>query len=89
MNVVVVFGAPRKAITASARAAYSSDSTDFMRQRPIAQPAVKLPAMLNRPMSDSDHAATSGGSWQEATTPGRCVAMKATWKPQTKNPLVR
>ena len=44
--------------------------------------------MLKRPMSESDHAPTAGGRPQSATTPGRCVAMKATWKPQTKNPAV-
>src|SRR6266571_9031165 len=77
-KVVVVFGAARNAITAMPREAYRAESTDFMRQRPIAQPAVKLPKMLNRPISESDQAATSAGSWHEATTPGRCVAMKAT-----------
>src|ERR1044071_209482 len=60
-----------------------------MRQRPMAQPEGKLPAMLKRPMSESDQAPTAGGRPQSATTPGRCVAMKATWKPQTKNPAVR
>src|SRR5467141_3608027 len=45
--------------------------------------------MLKRPMSESDHAPTAGGSPHSATTPGRCVAMKATWKPQTKKPAVR
>ncbi len=39
-------------------------------------------------MSDSDHAPTAGGRPHSATTPGRCVAMKATWKPQTKKPAV-
>ena len=49
-----------------------------MRQRPIAQPIAKLPTMLNRPTMASAQAPTAGGSWQAATTPGRCVAMKAT-----------
>ena len=31
-------------------------------------------------------APTSGGKPQDATTPGRCVARKATWKPQTEKP---
>src|SRR5436190_171087 len=53
-----------------------------------AEPEAKLPAILKRPMSDSAHAPTAGGKPQSATTPGRCVAMKATWKPQTKNPAV-
>src|SRR4029078_13281184 len=44
--------------------------------------------MLNRPISDSDHAPTAGGKPHSATTPGRCVAMKATWKPQTEKPAV-
>src|SRR5260370_20880296 len=87
-NVVVVFGAARNAMTAMPREAYSSESTDFMRQRPIAQPAVKLPKMLNRPISESDQAATSAGSWHDATTPGRRVALKATRKPPTNNPVV-
>src|SRR6266850_524783 len=65
-----------------------SESTLFMRQRPIAQPEAKLPAMLNRPISDSAQAPTDGGKPQSATTPGRCVAMNATWKPQTKKPAV-
>ena len=42
--------------------------------------------MLNRPTIASAQAPTAGGSWQAATTPGRWVAMKATWKPQTKKP---
>src|SRR2546421_2973654 len=59
-----------------------------MRQRPIAQPEPKLPAMSKRPISESAHAPTAGGSPHSATTPGRWVAMKATWKPQTRKPAV-
>src|SRR3954466_5234344 len=44
--------------------------------------------MLNSPMSESDQPAIAGGRPHSATTPGRCVAMKATWKPQTKKPPV-
>ncbi len=44
--------------------------------------------MLKSPMSESAQAPTAGGSPHSATTPGRCVAMNATWKPQTKNPAV-
>ena len=58
-----------------------------MRQRPTAQPIAKLPTMLKRPTIASAQAPTAGGSWHAATTPGRCVAMKATWKPQTKKPI--
>src|SRR5260221_6362233 len=65
-----------------------SERTLFIRQRPIAQPEAKLPAMLKSPMSESAQAPTAGGSPHSATTPGRCVAMNATWKPQTKNPAV-
>ena len=61
-NVGVVLGAARNASTAAAREAYRIDSTDFMRQRPIAQPAKKLPNMLNKPTSDSDHAPTTAGN---------------------------
>jgi hypothetical protein len=35
----------------------------------------------HRQRPGADSAAAAG-----ATTPGRCVAMKATWKPQTKKP---
>ena len=45
-----------------------------------------LPTMLNSPTMPSAHAPTVGDNWHEATTPGRCVARKATWKPQTKKP---
>ena len=51
-------------------------------------PIHRLPKMLNRPISVSDQALTEGGSSQLATTPGRCVATKATWKPQVKKPAV-
>ena len=44
--------------------------------------------MLNRPIIASDQAPTSGGRPQAATTPGRWVARKATWKPQTKKPAL-
>ena len=81
-----VFGASRNSSTATPRAAYTSDSSDFMRQRPTAQPMARLPTMLNRPSIASAQAPTAGGSPQAATTPGRWVARKATWKPQTKKP---
>ena len=42
--------------------------------------------MLKRPITASDHAPTAGGSEHDATTPGRCVMMNATWKPQVKKP---
>ena len=54
----------KKASTATARAAYTSDRSDFMRQRPTvqptaqptAQPIARLPTMLNRPSIASDQA---------------------------------
>jgi hypothetical protein len=52
----------------------------------MAQPMPRLPAMLNSPSTARAQAPTCGGSPQLATTPGRCVARKATWKPQTKKP---
>ena len=57
-----------------------------MRQRPTAQPMATLPTMLNRPIMASDQPAHSVGRPQDAITPGRWVARKATWKPQTKKP---
>ena len=83
-----VLGASTNSSTATARAAYSNDNSDFARQRPIAQPMPKLPMMLNRPTIASAQAPTAGGRPQAATTPGRCVAMNATWKPQTKKPAL-
>jgi hypothetical protein len=64
-----VFGANRKISTATPRAAYTSESSDFIRQRPTAQPIARLPTMLNRPTMPSAHAPTDGGSWHAATTP--------------------
>ena len=77
-TTVSVFGASTNSRTATARVAYSSDSNDFERQRPIAQPMLKLPTMLNNPTIASAQAPTEGGSAHAATTPGRCVLMKAT-----------
>ena len=58
-------------------------------RRPVMNlPIHRLPKMLNKPISARDQALTAGGSSQLATMPGRCVAMKATWKPQVKNPAV-
>src|SRR5438094_1051511 len=45
--------------------------------------------MLKRPIRESDQPATAGGRPHSATTFGRCVAMNATWKPQTKKPAAR
>jgi hypothetical protein len=81
-----VLGASRNTSTATARVAYTSASSDFMRQRPTAQPMARLPTMLNSPMMPSAQAPTGAGRPRAATTPGRCVARKATWKPQTKKP---
>ncbi len=58
-------------------------------RRPLMNlPIHRLPKMLKSPISASDQALTEGGRPQLATTPGRCVAMKATWKPQVKKPAV-
>ncbi len=84
-----VFGASKKINTAMPRVAYSSASSDFMRQRPTAQPMARLPTMLNRPIMASAQPPISDGRPQAATTPGKCVARKATWNPQTKNPRLR
>ena len=73
-----VLGAIRNTATATARVAYTSDSSDFMRQRPTAQPMPTLPMMLNNPIIASDQPAHCGGRPQVSTTPGRCVARKAT-----------
>src|SRR3990172_9465964 len=85
-NVSSVFGATRNTATATARVAYTSESSVLKRQRFIDQPIAKLPIMLPRPITPSDHAPTDAGSWHASTTPGRCVEMNATWKPQVKNP---
>ena len=69
-----------------ARQVDRSASAIFMRRCVITRPIHRLPKMLNRPITASDQALTAGGSSQLATTPGRCVAMKATWKPQVKKP---
>ena len=73
-----VLGASRKIATATARVAYTSDSSDFMRQRPTAQPMPTLPMMLNNPIMASDHPAHCVGNPQVAITPGRCVPRNAT-----------
>ena len=71
-----------------ARAKYTPASAIFMRRIWMYLPIHRLPNMLKSPMMESDHAETLAGSWQNATMPGRCVAMKAMWKPQVKNPAV-
>ncbi len=65
-------------MTAMARVAYTSDSSDFMRHRPTAQPMATLPTILNRPSIASDQAPYCTGRPHEAITPGRCVARNAT-----------
>ena len=77
-NTASVLGASRNTSTATAREAYTSESSDFMRQRPTAHPMARLPMMLNRPITPSAQAPTGAGSPQAATTPGRCVARNAT-----------
>src|SRR3989344_2612551 len=81
-----VLGANKKTSTARPRVADSSDSNDFMRQRPTAQPMARLPRILNSPMTASAQPPTSGANPQAAITPGRCVARKAPGTPQPKNP---
>src|SRR5687768_3486105 len=61
----------------------------FMRRLETNLPTHRLPKMLNRPMRARDQAPTEVSRPQRATTPGRWVAMKATWKPQVKKPAVR
>ena len=61
-----------------ARGIDRSDSNDFMRQRPTAQPIAMLPTMLNRPSIASDQAPYCTGRPQDAMTPGRWVPRKAT-----------
>ncbi len=73
-----VLGASRNNTTASARAPYTSDSSDFMRQRPTAQPMATLPTILNRPSMASAHAPHWVGRPHCATTPGKWVARNAT-----------
>ena len=82
-----VFGASRNTQHGDARAPRrpATAATSCASGRPPS-PCAKLPTMLNRPTIASAQAPTDGGSWQAATTPGRWVAMKATWKPQTKKP---
>ena len=60
-----------------------------MRMTPPAQPAVRLPATLARPMMASEPAATDAGRLHSFTSPGRCVTRNEMWKPQVKNPACR
>src|SRR5688572_18974010 len=61
----------------------------FMRRVETNLPTHRLPKMLNRPIRARDQALMDVSRPQRATTPGRWVAMKATWKPQVKKPAVR
>src|SRR5687768_16204357 len=61
----------------------------FMRRLETNLPTHRLPKMLNRPIRARDQALTEVSRPHRATTPGRWVAMKATWKPQVKKPAVR
>src|SRR5690349_18871037 len=60
----------------------------FMRRVETNLPTHRLPKMLNRPIRARDQALMEVSRPHRATTPGRCVAMKATWKPQVKKPAV-
>ncbi len=51
-------------------------------------PAEYAPITLNRPISDSDHAARLWLNPRSVRYGGRWVEMNAMWNPQTKKPQV-